>query len=413
MSPKIALLPFLKTAFNRIIIADIINSLIGNPVGKLIDKFTGRQEVQNNDNLGLNKRLMNLRRGGMGGGVPTRGGALRFLGDGSGRLDDAPDIVPTNQSVLNNIAKNQGLAVGTTVPPVIDDKKVIVQGFVGLVAIIDQINKNIASIGNSLVETSAIEGAYRQELMDDLEKSIAEKGKKRSRTRFERSIFNYVTRQQNKVKRITGNLTKDLTNALLMSIGMEIAANFLESDEEDPITEASRANMEAKLEAAETSVNQLVEEGLDTGTAQVVTELSAIEDTEGDSTLKGLNTPFTTSIPGIDDNFQGNSLMYFLLNKDIEKQLNNKTNQNESSKIDLTPDNDKDVSQNISVNNSVATLPLDSMSGSTQIIDLRTAENLAGSGDGSSSAQNQMDNAIVNLEPSRGLSVYESFVRSV
>ena len=81
--------------------------------------------------------------------------------------------------------------------------------------------------------------------------------------------------------------------------------------------------MGAKLEAAETSVNQLVEEGLDTGTAQVLTELSAIEDTEGDSTLKGLNTPFTTTIPGIDDNFQGNSLMYFLLNKDIEKQLNN------------------------------------------------------------------------------------------
>ena len=412
MSPKFLLLPFLKGAFNKIIIADIINSLIGNPVGKLIDRFTGKEVVQNNDNLGLNKRLMNLQRGGMG-GVPTRGGALRFLGDGSGRLDDAPDIVPTNQSVLNNIAKNQGLAVGTTVPPVIDDKKVIVQGFVGLVAIIDQINKNIASIGNSLVETSAIEGAYRQELMDDLEKSIAEKGKKRSRTRFERSIFNYVSRQQNKVKKITGNLTRDLTNALLMSIGMEIAANFLESDEEDPITEASRANMGAKLEAAETSVNQLVEEGLDTGTAQVVTELSAIEDTEGDSTLKGLNTPFTTTIPGIDDNFQGNSLMYFLLNKDIEKQLNNKTNQNESSKVDLTPDNDKDVSQNISVNNSVATLPLDSMSGSTQIIDLRTAENLAGSGDGSSSAQSQMDNAIVNLEPSRGLSVYESFVRSV
>ena len=389
MSPKFLLLPFLKGAFNKIIIADIINSLIGNPVGKLIDRFTGKEVVQNNDNLGLNKRLMNLQRGGMG-GVPTRGGALRFLGDGSGRLDDAPDIVPTNQSVLNNIAKNQGLAVGTTVPPVIDDKKVIVQGFVGLVAIIDQINKNIASIGNSLVETSAIEGAYRQELMDDLEKSIAEKGKKRSRTRFERSIFNYVSRQQNKVKKITGNLTRDLTNALLLSIGMEVAANSLESDEEDPITEASKANMGAKLEAAETSVNQLVEEGLDTGTAQVVTELSAIEDTEGDSTLKGLNTPFTTTIPGIDDNFQGNSLMYFLLNKDIDKQLNNKTNQNESSKVDFTPDNDKDVSQNISVNNSVATLPLDSMSGSTQIIDLRTAENLAGSGDGSSSAQNQM-----------------------
>mgnify|MGYP001495250725 FL=1 len=412
MSPKFLLLPFLKGAFNKIIIADIINSLIGNPVGKLIDRFTGKQEVTNNDNLGLNKRLMNLQRGGMG-GVPTRGGALRFLGDGSGRLDDAPDIVPTNQSVLNNIAKNQGLAVSTTVPPVIDDKKVIVQGFVGLVGIIDQINKNIASIGNSLVETSAIEGAYRQELMDDLEESIAEKGKKRSKTRFERSVFNYVTRQQNKVKKITGNLTKDLSNALLLSIGMEVAANFMDSEEDKEIENPAKSVMDAKLEGAEASVDQLVEDGLDTGTAQVLTELSAIENTEGDSTLKGLNMPFSTSIPGVDDNFQGNSLMYFLLNQDIKKQLNNKKNEDNSGNNINPVSEDKDISQNISVNNSVASLPLDSMSGSTQIIDLRTAENLAGSGNDSGSAQSQLDTSVVNLEPSRGLSVYESFVRSV
>tara|TARA_A100000164_G_scaffold6364_1_gene5589 strand:+ start:36 stop:1280 length:1245 start_codon:yes stop_codon:yes gene_type:complete len=414
MSPKVLIpfLPFLKGVFNKVIIADIINSLTGNPIGKLIDRFTGKQEVTNNDNLGLNKRLMNLQRGGMG-GVPTRGGALRFLGDGSGRLDDAPDIVPTNQSVLNNIAKNQGLAVSTTVPPVIDDKKVIVQGFVGLVGIIDQINKNIASIGNSLVETSAIEGAYRQELMDDLEESIAEKGKKRSKTRFERSVFNYVTRQQNKVKKITGNLTKDLSNALLLSIGMEVAANFMDSEEDTEIENPAKSVMDAKLEGAESSVDQLVEDGLDTGTAQVLTELSAIENTEGDSTLKGLNMPFSTSIPGVDDNFQGNSLMYFLLNQDIKKQLNNKKNEDNSGNNINPVSEDKDISQNISVNNSVASLPLDSMSGSTQIIDLRTAENLAGSGNDSGSAQSQLDTSVVNLEPSRGLSVYESFVRSV
>ena len=414
MSPKVLIpfLPFLKGVFNKVIIADIINSLTGNPIGKLIDRFTGKQEVTNKDNLGLNKRLMNLQRGGMG-GVPTRGGALRFLGDGSGRLDDAPDIVPTNQSVLNNIAKNQGLAVSTTVPPVIDDKKVIVQGFVGLVGIIDQINKNIASIGNSLVETSAIEGAYRQELMDDLEESIAEKGKKRSKTRFERSVFNYVTRQQNKVKKITGNLTKDLSNALLLSIGMEVAANFMDSEEDKEIENPAKSVMDAKLEGAEASVDQLVEDGLDTGTAQVLTELSAIENTEGDSTLKGLNMPFSTSIPGVDDNFQGNSLMYFLLNQDIKKQLNNKKNEDNSGNNINPVSEDKDISQNISVNNSVASLPLDSMSGSTQIIDLRTAENLAGSGNDSGSAQSQLDTSVVNLEPSRGLSVYESFVRSV
>ncbi len=123
--------------------------------------------------------------------------------------------------------------------------------------------------------------------------------------------------------------------------------------------------------------------------------------------------PFSTSIPGVDDNFQGNSLMYFLLNQDIKKQLNNKKNEDTSGNNINPISEDKDISQNISVNNSVASLPLDSMSGSTQIIDLRTAENLAGSGNDSGSAQSQLDTSVVNLEPSRGLSVYESFVRSV
>ena len=249
--------------------------------------------------------------------------------------------------------------------------------------------------------------------MDDLEESIAEKGKKRSKTRFERSVFNYVTRQQNKVKKITGNLTKDLSNALLLSIGMEVASNFMDSEEDKEIENPAKSVMDAKLEGAEASVDQLVEDGLDTGTAQVLTELSAIENTEGDSTLKGLNMPFSTSIPGVDDNFQGNSLMYFLLNQDIKKQLNNKKNEDNSGNNINPVSEDKDISQNISVNNSVASLPLDSMSGSTQIIDLRTAENLAGSGNDSGSAQSQLDTSVVNLEPSRGLSVYESFVRSV
>ena len=410
MSPKLLLLPFLGKAFNAYVMAELINSFIGNPVGKLIDRFTGKQTTTVKDSLGLNKRLLNMREG--GGGVPTRGGALRFLGDGSGRLDDAPDIVPTNQSVLNDIAKNQGLSLSTTVPPDIDERKILVDGFTGLAGIIEQINKNIGAIGNSLVETAAIEGTYRKQLMEDLEQSIADKGKKRSRTRFERSIFNFISRQQKKVMNVTGNVSRDLANALLLSIGMEAAANILENPPENPGKEI----MDAKLEGAESSINALVDDGLDTGTAQILTELASPEDVSGNKTLEGLNTPFTTTIPGIDDNFQGNSLMYFLLNKDIEKKLNNKKKEiDQNNKVDFTPDNneDKDLSKSISVNTNVASLPLDSTSGTTQIIDLRTAQNLAGGDTDSSTASTQLDTAIKDLDPSRGFSAYESFVRSV
>ena len=108
--------------------------------------------------------------------------------------------------------------------------------------------------------------------------------------------------------------------------------------------------------------------------------------------------------------------MYFLLNKDIEKKLNNKKKEiDQNNKVDFTPDNneDKDLSKSISVNTNVASLPLDSTSGTTQIIDLRTAQNLAGGDTDSSTASTQLDTAIKDLDPSRGFSAYESFVRSV
>ena len=103
----------LAKGFNALFFGDLLNSLLGNPIGGFVDRLTGRQDITEDgkDNLGVNKRLLNLRRG----ESPTQGGALRFMG-GDGRLDDAPDIVPTNQSVLNDIAKNQGLSLGTTIP---------------------------------------------------------------------------------------------------------------------------------------------------------------------------------------------------------------------------------------------------------------------------------------------------------
>ena len=63
--------------------------------------------------------------------------------------------------------------------------------------------------------------------------------------------------------------------------------------------------------------------------------------------------------------------------------------------------------------NLVSTLPLDSMSGTTQIIDLRTAQEIAGGDASPSSATSVLDSEIVDLDPSRRFSPYEGFVKSV
>ena len=162
-------------------ITSFVNAISGNPLGSLIDRIAGKT-VTTKENLDLNRKLLNLK-GNKAGAIPSQEGALRFLGDRSGRLDDAPDIEATNQSVLDNIAKNQSLALGTTVAPDLDTKESVVDSFTGLVGIIQQINNNIGAIGQAMLDSSVIEGKYRQELIDDLEEEIAEKGKTRSNYR--------------------------------------------------------------------------------------------------------------------------------------------------------------------------------------------------------------------------------------
>ena len=171
MSPKLLalpFLPFLKKAGITAVWASLINSLTGNPLGFLVDKLAGKK-VTEKENLNLNNRLLNLKDKQ---NVPTQQGALRFLGDRSGRLDDAPDIEATNQSVLDNIAKNQSLVLGTTVVPDLNTKQSVVDSFSSLVGIIQQINNNIGAIGQAMLESSVIESKYRQELIDDLEQDL-------------------------------------------------------------------------------------------------------------------------------------------------------------------------------------------------------------------------------------------------
>ena len=395
-----------KTA-STLFYGDLLNSLLGNPIGRLVDRLSGKTTTEAaKDNLNLNKKLLNMR-GGDGRGVPTRGGAMRFLGDGSGKLDDAPDIVPTNQSVLNDIAKNQGLSISSTVPPEIDSKKMMVDGFAGMVGIIEQINRNIEAIGNSLVESAAIEAANRKQLMEDLQEEITEKGKTRSRTRFERSVFNFVSTRKNNIQTITGNVANDLSKALLTSLGLELAASLPDGDDEDKII----TDTEKALEKYGYNKDDFKLVPQPDGTFKVVPNTDGTE-SSSDNIEEG-TTETNQGFLKLPKSLSTDDLLEFIVDDPI---FNQKVIQNRKNELSLNNNINaaNSLSPNVSVNNLVAQLPLDSFSGSTQIIDLRKAEEIAGGDDtAASSATSQLDTAIADLDPSRKLSVYESFVRSV
>ena len=393
-----------KTA-STLFYGELLNNILGNPIGRLVDRLSGKTTTKEaKDNLNLNKKLLNMNDGR---GAPTRSGAMRFLGDGSGKLDDAPDIVPTNQSVLNDIAKNQGLSIGSTVPPEIDSKKMMVDGFAGMVGIIEQINKNIEAIGNSLVESAAIEAANRKQLMEDLEEEISEKGKKRSRTRFERSVFNFVSTRKNNIQTVTGNVANDLSKALLTSLGLELAANIPDGDDEDQII----TDTEKALEKYGYNKDDFKLVPQPDGTFKVVPNTDGTE-SSSDNIEEG-TTETNQGFLKLPKSLSTDDLLEFIVDDPI---FNQKVIQNRKNELSLNNNiNSVDsLSPNVSVNNLVAQLPLDNFSGSTQIIDLRKAEEIAGGDDtAASSATSQLDTAIADLDPSRKLSVYESFVRSV
>ena len=393
-----------KTA-STLFYGELLNNILGNPIGRLVDRLSGKTTTEAaKDNLNLNKKLLNMNDGR---GVPTRSGAMRFLGDGSGKLDDAPDIVPTNQSVLNDIAKNQGLSIGSTVPPEIDSKKMMVDGFAGMVGIIEQINKNIEAIGNSLVESAAIEAANRKQLMEDLEEEITQKGKTRSRTRFERSIFNFVSTRKNNIQTITGNVANDLSKALLTSLGLELAANLPDGENEDDII----TQTEKSLEKYGYNKDDFKLVPQPDGTFKVVPNTDGTESSSDN--IEGDTVETNQGFLKLPKSLSTDDLLEFLIDEPI---FNQKVIQNRKNELSLNNNiNSVDsLSPNVSVNNLVAQLPLDNFSGSTQIIDLRKAEEIAGGDDtAASSATSQLDTAIADLDPSRKLSVYESFVRSV
>ena len=397
-------------ALNAYLYAELANFLTGGVIGNFINRRVfGKTTEVNRDNLGLNNRIMNMRDG-----AASRVGSLRFLGGRGKRLDDAPDIVPTNQSVLDDIASSQGLALGNTIVPNIDNTDVTQGGLEGVRQEIDKINKNLESIGSAMLASSGIESAYRKELIDDLENSLAKKGKTRSQTRTQRAISNLISKQQTKIQNKTGNLSKDLANARLLSIGLEAAAGLLgEEGGEDDIPEDDNILFGQDLVDKYGYSDDFNPEDVENN-FPVVNDASTpenyIEGLEDDISILGADTYGQSPDAGVVVNSERlTEKQKFERRQQIIRDKKNTLDL--SSSIVNTPDL---VASNVNISpNNITSAPLESTSGSTQIIDLRTAKEIANSDTDPSSSSSQLDSAIIELDPQRRFSPYEGFVRSV
>ena len=185
---------------------------------------------------------------GIGGDKRTTGeerrlGILSFLGDRSRKLDDAPDIVERNEQVLGGVDSYGGLIPPMTVVPNINNERILDLGFEGVRKEIEKINGNIDAIRSAMLQSALLESSYRDSMIESMRRDLVEKGKDRSDTRTERSIFNLLTRSkpQKSVSQNTKSLSDRLSGSLGMALGLNLA-NFgldLFDDDTDPTDERS------------------------------------------------------------------------------------------------------------------------------------------------------------------------------
>ena len=229
-----ALFNLLNAAANAFIIQQATSSVINyfRNRGKN-DALTSPDNTDklNKDNFDSQKNFANVNRDFRGGAAnnirSTRGGVLSFLGDPSRRLDDAPDIVEENQSVLSGVSTLNGfLPFLNTRQPDIDNQRIVEAGFLGVRLEIDKINRNIDAIARAMAESAFIEEKYRKDMIDAMRRDLVEKGKDRSETRSERSIFNLITRPIEQAQARVGKFKNDFAKAMLLSAGLEAANMF-------------------------------------------------------------------------------------------------------------------------------------------------------------------------------------------
>ena len=154
-------------------------------------------------------------------GQTRRDGILSFLGDRSRKLDDAPDIVEKNESVLSGIRTfgANGLLPQSNIVPNVSNERISDPSYEGVRKEIDKINRNIEAISSAMLQGALLDKDYRDQVIDDMRKDLVEKGKDRSKTRTERSIFNLLTRPKKRFNETAKSLSKGMSAAFGIGLG--------------------------------------------------------------------------------------------------------------------------------------------------------------------------------------------------
>ena len=394
---------------------DLINRLSGGRLGNI---FSGRGNISTFDlenrgsmrggmtssNIGLNLRLLDaMRKRSKTTAERRKQAALTFLGDRSQKLDDAPDTDMENEQVLQGIANNRGLITPSTVVPAIENPRILEPGFEGVRLEIEKINRNISALKQAMTVSAALEAKYRQSLIEDLEKSLAKKGKDRSETRSERSIFNLLTRPKEEVVKQVGSLANNLTNALMLSLGLEVGGRIADAISNPSSKEQREENLKDLLTGDE-------DKSKPEGIMRFLTGFLDIFAGELGFDFDNRGMPMGEEIQEIIEN-----------KKNQENNLNIQGGENNTN-VNVSGDSN-DLSSNLSIggnnfstsiaaNTSMIRRPVEAGSGQTQIIDLRTAQNLVGQ-ETPGSAGAAFDNSIAYVDPERRTSPYEAYVRDV
>ena len=117
-----------------------------------------------------------------------------------------------------------------------------------------------------------------------------------------------------------------LTNPVVLA-GLGILVSFA------ALSKIGKKVFDAKVEGAENSVDELKKEGLDQGTAEILTDLASPKDLDSNRVLENYGPPTTTNIDG---DIGGNSFFPFMLNQDLNKEKNLKLNDdNDVSSVEI------------------------------------------------------------------------------
>ena len=418
-----------------------INSLSGNRFGNLFFGRDGKREFKSdydyemdeykksqNQNTRTRSRgnFFNFNRTNQTTGQTRRDGILSFLGDRSRKLDDAPDIVEKNESVLSGIRTFGlgGLLPQSNVVPNIDNQNISDPSYEGVRKEIDKINRNIEAISAAMLQSALLDEDYRDQIIEDMRKDLAEKGKDRSETRTDKSIFNLLTRPKKQFKETAKSLSKGMNLAFGIGLGagelFGLGADFLGGGgEEENKKEKTEENNNKEMPPGSNNNNKTPTVGdyyrgknrkyyilQSDGTFK---KGSHVKPKEGRQFKRDDFGDIIEALKNVDTSNLEASFFTPITDEDIERER----------KLDLGFDNTFENNPTFNDNSLISMSMADNYKpvgdiSKTNIFDLRKnnkKEDMTGAGQ--QVAGSGLETEIASFDPSLGTSIWESFSRSI